>query len=64
MIKLMHVNDYIIDTSQFRPLLNDKIVEDFERQIADYVGAKYACSLHSATMGIYMSLLEQEKTTV
>ena len=60
----MHVNDYIIDTSQFRPLLNDKIVEDFERQIADYVGAKYACSLHSATMGIYMSLLEQEKTTV
>ena len=27
MIKLMHVNDYMIDTSQFRPLLNDKIVE-------------------------------------
>ncbi len=64
MIKLMHVNDYVIDTSQFRPLLNDKIVEEFEKQIADYVGAKYACSLHSATMGIFMTLLEQEKTTV
>jgi len=64
MIKLMHVNDYVIDTSQFRPLLNDKIVEEFEKQIADYVGAKYACSLHSATMGIFMTLLEQEKTTI
>ncbi len=64
MIKLMHVNDYMIDTSQFRPLLNDKIVEEFENEIANYVGAKYACSLHSATMGIFMTLLEQEKTTV
>jgi dTDP-4-amino-4,6-dideoxygalactose transaminase len=64
MIKLMHVNDYVIDTSQFRPLLNDKVVQELEEQIADYVGAKYACSLHSATMGIFMSLLKQEKTTV
>ena len=64
MIKLMHVNDYVIDTSQFRPLLNDKVVQEFEEQIADYVGARYSCSLHSATMGIFMSLLGQEKTTV
>ena len=64
MIKLMHVNDYVIDTSQFRPLLNDKIVEEFENEIASYVGAKYACALHSATMGIFMALLEQDKTVV
>ena len=64
MIKLMHVNDYVIDTSQFRPLLNDKVVEELEKEIASYVGAKYACSIHSATMAIFMSLLEQEKTTV
>jgi dTDP-4-amino-4,6-dideoxygalactose transaminase len=60
----MHVNDYVIDTSQFRPLLNDKVVEELEKEIASYVGAKYACSIHSATMAIFMSLLEQEKTTV
>jgi len=64
MIKLMHVNDYVIDTSQFRPLLNDKVVEEFENEIASYVGAKYACALHSATMGIFMTLLEQDKTVV
>ena len=64
MIKLIHVNDYVIDTSQFRPLLNDKIVEVFENEIASYVGAKYACALHSATMGIFMTLLEQDSTTV
>ena len=64
MIKLMHVNDYVIDTSQFRPLLNDKVVEQFENEIASFVGAKYACALHSATMGIFMTLLEQERTVV
>ena len=56
MIKLMHVNDYIIDTSQFKPLLSDKIVEEFEQRVAEYVGAKYACSIHSATMAIFMCL--------
>ena len=64
MIKLMHVNDYVIDTSKFRPLLNDKVVEEFEKEVASFVGAKYACSIHSATMAIFMSLIEKEKTTV
>ena len=64
MIKLMHVNDYVIDTSQFRPLLNDPIVEEFENKIASFVGAKYACSIHSATMAIFLSLLEKEKTII
>ena len=64
MIKLMHVNDYTIDTSKFRPLLNDGVVEELENKIADYVGAKYACSIHSATMAIFLSLLEKEKQTI
>ena len=64
MIKLMHVNDYIIDTSQFRPLLTDKIVEEFEQKIADFVGAKYACSFHSATMAIMLALLEERRATI
>lgn len=60
----MHVNDYTVNTSQFRPLLNDKIVETLEKEIASFVGAKYACSIHSATMAIFMSLIEKEKTTI
>ena len=64
MIKLLHVEDYKIDTSQFDPLLNDATVEKFERQICEFVGAKYACSLHSATMAIFFSLLEEEKQTI
>ncbi len=64
MIKLLHVEDYIINTEQFNPLLNDKIVEEFENQICKFVGAKYACSVHSATMAIFFCLLELEKQTI
>ena len=64
MINLMHVNDYIIDTSQFRPLLNDKVVEELEQRVAEYVGAKYACALHSATFAIFLCLNELEKETI
>ena len=60
----MHVNDYIIDTRQFRPLLNDKIVEEFEQRVAEFVGAKYACSLHSATFAIFLCLNELERQTI
>jgi len=64
MIKLMHINDYVIDTSTFQPLLHDKIVDSFEQSIAEFVGAKYACSLHSATSAIFLSLLEKQKTII
>ena len=64
MIKLMHINNHIIDTSKFDPLLHDKVVEEFEQSIADFVGAKYACSFHSATMAIFLTLLEGDKKTV
>ncbi|SVB41038.1 uncharacterized protein METZ01_LOCUS193892, partial [marine metagenome] len=57
MIKLLHVNDYVVDTKNFRPLLNDSIVEEFEQNIANFVGAKYAVSLNSATSAIFLSLL-------
>lgn len=64
MIKLFKINHHIVDTSQFDPLLNDGVVEEFEQKIADFVGAKYACSFHSATMAIMLSLLEEERTTI
>lgn len=64
MIKLMHINDYVVDTSKFSPLLHDKIVDEFENKIADYVGAKYACSFHSATAAIFLALSTEEKTKI
>jgi dTDP-4-amino-4,6-dideoxygalactose transaminase len=64
MIKLMHINDYVVNTSQFQPLLHDKVVTEFENKIADFVGAKYACSLNSATSAIFLSLFEQKNITI
>lgn len=65
MVKLLHVNDCIVDTSKFKPLLNDSIVEEFEKTIADFVGAKYAVSLNSATSGIFLSMLNKnEKVSI
>ena len=62
MIKLLHVNDYVVDTKNFKPLLNDSIVEEFEQSIANFVGAKYAVSLNSATSALFLSLLEKDIT--
>jgi len=65
MIKLMHVDtNYSIDMSQFSPLLTDPIVEGLENTIADYVGAKYACSIHSASMAIFLSIVNKPKSTI
>ena len=64
MINLFNINNYTIDTSKYDSLLNDSIVEDFENKIASYVGAKYACSVHSATMAIFLSLIDKKNLTV
>lgn len=60
----MNVEGHIIDTSKFSPLLNDPVVDKLEAEIASYVGAKYACSIHSATMAIFMCLLEKERAVI
>jgi len=59
MIQLFNINDHIIDTSKFSNLLHDNVVIEFEKQIANYVGAKYACSINSATNAIFLSLLNK-----
>jgi dTDP-4-amino-4,6-dideoxygalactose transaminase len=64
MIKLLHVNNYKVNTADFSPLLNDPIIGEFEKQVANFVGAKYACTIHSATMAIFFSLLEKESQTI
>jgi|TARA_B100000959_G_scaffold243088_1_gene266078 dTDP-4-amino-4,6-dideoxygalactose transaminase len=61
-IELFNINNHIIDTSEFSNLLHDDIVVEFEKKIADYVGAKYACSVNSATNAIYLSLLNKDVT--
>ena len=59
MIQLFHINNHIIDTSEFSNLLHDDIVSEFENKFAQYVGAKYACSVNSATNAIFLSMLDK-----
>jgi dTDP-4-amino-4,6-dideoxygalactose transaminase len=40
-------------------LLHDKIVSEFETNFASYVGAKYACSINSATNAIFLIFLNK-----
>ena len=56
MIQLFNLNNHLIDTSKFSNILHDKVVSDFEKKIAKYVGAKYACSVNSATNAIFLVL--------
>lgn len=59
MIKLFDLENYVIDTSKFTNLLHDKIVTEFEESFAQYVGAKYACSINSATNAIFLLFLNK-----
>ena len=62
MIKLFNPDNYVIDTSIFNNLLHDKTVTDFENSFAEYVGAKYACSINSATNAIFLIFLNKNIT--
>jgi len=59
MIQLFNITNHTIDTAEFSNLLHDKIVTDFEKEFALYVGAKYACSVNSATNAIFLSMLNK-----
>lgn len=59
MINLFHINNYVINTSKYKNLLHDSIVTEFEQTIANYVGAKYAVGVNSATNAIFLSLLNK-----
>jgi dTDP-4-amino-4,6-dideoxygalactose transaminase len=61
MIQLFNINNYNIDTSNFSNLLHDKIVDEFENKIAEYVGAKYAVSFNSATNAIFLALQNKKE---
>lgn len=53
MINLFEFDNHIIDTSDFDHLLHGQIVKDFEQEICEYVGAKYAASFFSASYALY-----------
>lgn len=59
MIQLFNIENYTLNTSDFSNILHDKIVNDFENTICEYVGAKYACGFNSATNAIFLSLLNK-----
>lgn len=59
MIQLFHIPNHKIDTSNFSHSLHDKSVEELEKKIADYVGAKYACAVNSATNAIFLIMRDK-----
>ena len=62
MISLFNINDHIIDTSKYTHLLHGENVENLENTLKKYVGAKYACSINSATNAIFLSFLNKSVT--
>lgn len=58
MIPLFNIPNYTIETSQFSNLLHDQVVRKFEDKFCEYVGAKYACSLNSASSAIFLIFKE------
>ena len=62
MIQLFNINNYEIDTSELGNILHGEIVEEFEQEFAEYVGAKYACFANSASSLLYLSLRKRNTT--
>ena len=62
MINLFHLNNYSVNTADFKHILHDPIVTELEQKFAEYVGAKYACSICSATNAIFLILLNKNTT--
>jgi dTDP-4-amino-4,6-dideoxygalactose transaminase len=62
MINLFNITNHILNTNSYSNLLHDKVVNEFENTIANYVGAKYAVSVNSATSAIFLALLNKNIT--
>ena len=64
MINLFHINNYKIDTSQFNSYIMDDSVHKLEKELTNFVGAKYGCLLNSASTAIFLCLSLESKTTI
>lgn len=59
MIHFFKSKNHNIDTSKFKNLLHDTVIKDFEREMCSYVGAKYSCTVNSATSSIFLIFLNK-----
>ena len=64
MINLFNIPNYSVNTKDFNHYLHGDIVKSFEDSFCDYVGAKYACSVNSATNAIFLALLNKNRHVV
>ena len=62
MIPLFYIPDYTIDTSKFNHFLHASVVGEFEENFRNYVGAKYSCTVNSATNAIFLAFLNKGAT--
>jgi len=62
MISLFNMPNLKIETNNFDHLLHGSIVSQFEEKFCEYVGAKYACSVNSATNAIFLTFLNKNTT--
>ena len=60
MINLFNIPNYKIDTADFNHYLHSTHVKEFEDNFCEYVGAKYACSVNSATSAIFLAMLDKQ----
>jgi len=63
MINLFHIPQHSIETSLLGNHLHGPVVEELEKEFAKYVGAKYACTLSSATNAIFL-ILEGKQASI
>jgi len=59
MINLFNIPNYKINTEDFSHYLHGDICNKFEKNFCKYVGAKYACTVNSATNAIYLAMLNK-----
>ena len=60
MIDLFNINNYIVDTAKLGNHLHGYIVREFEESFCEYVGAKYGCTVNSATNAIFLATLNKD----
>jgi len=64
MIQLFNIPNHNIDTSKLGNLLHGDIVQEFEQNFANYVGARYACTANSASSLILLALKRYQNQIV
>jgi len=64
MHNLFHIPNHTVNTADYSHYLHGSNVSDFEQKFADYVGAKYAVGVNSATTAIFLILNKYKDVTI